>query len=156
MTAAPVIIESDALGAWLGLVGVLTGAAITTATTWLLNRQRLQVEQLHELEAAKGQVIASATSIIVLVGWYHGARSIQPDSRLRNPLGTESEWVEKIADALERLQSADRTIQLYGKRDVARASRLLVAQAADFARGQTKGPEGLDDAIASFREVWDS
>jgi hypothetical protein len=155
VTTAPVIIEPGSFSAWLGLVGVITGAAITTATNWLQNKHRDRAEQQHELQAAKGQLIASATSIIILVGWYHGARSIPPNSSLRNTLGTETEWVEKIANALERLQIADRVIQLHGQRDVAQASSQLVSEAAELARGGTSGPQGVDDAIASFKKVWD-
>ena len=109
---------------------LLTGAAITTATSWLQNRHCDRAEQQRELQAAKGQLIASATSVIVLVGWYHGARSISPNSSLRNTLGTETEWVEKIANALERLQMADRVIQLHGQSDVAQASDHVVPEAA--------------------------
>jgi hypothetical protein len=150
-----VIIKSDSVGAWLGLIGVITGAAITTATNWLQNRHRDRAEQQHELQEAKGQIIASATSKIILVEWYHGATLIPPNSSLRNNPGTESEWVEKIANALERLQIADRVIQLHGQRDVAQASSHVVSEAADLARGGTGDPQSVDDAIASFKKVWD-
>lgn len=154
MSGSPIIIESDALDAWLGLLGVITGAAITTVTTWFQNRHRDRAEQRRELEVAKGQLIASATSIVILVGWYHGARSISPGSDLRNVLGTESEWVEKIANALERLQLADRVIQLHGQTEVAQASGTVVSQAADLARGGRNGADDVDEAIAAFKEVW--
>jgi hypothetical protein len=44
MPVPPVIIEPDSLGPWLGLLGVVTGAAITTATNWLQNRRRDRAE----------------------------------------------------------------------------------------------------------------
>jgi hypothetical protein len=44
MPAPPVIIEPDSLGPWLGLIGVVTGVAITTAINWLQNRRRDRAE----------------------------------------------------------------------------------------------------------------
>jgi hypothetical protein len=149
-----VIIESDSLGAWLGLIGVLTGAAVATATTWVQRWYGDRSDRRKALEAAKGQLIAAATSLIVLVTWYHGARRIEPESQPRNALGSESEWVEKIAKALERVQIADRTIQLDAGIDIAVASGLIVSQATDYARGYTRDPEELDRAITSFKATW--
>ena len=37
-------IEPDSLGPWLGLIGVVTGVSITTATNWLQNRRRDRAE----------------------------------------------------------------------------------------------------------------
>jgi hypothetical protein len=151
MSAPTVIIESDSLDAWLGLIGVAIGVAVTTVTSWLQNRRHDRTEQLRELEASKGQLLASATSIVIITGWYDGARSIPADSPRRNILGTESEWVEKIANALERLQIADQVIQRYGKRGTAQASSRVVSETTDFARGIISSPQGVNDAIASFK-----
>jgi hypothetical protein len=147
---------SGSFNAWLGLIGVIMGAAITTVTSWLQSRYRDHTEQQRELQAAKGQVVASATSIILLVGWYHGARSIAPNSSLRNTLGNESEWVEKITNALERLQVADQIIQRHGQIDIAQASSGIVSATTDYAGGRASGPEGIDDAITSFKMVWNN
>jgi hypothetical protein len=151
MSAPTVIIESDSLDAWLGLIGVVIGVVVTTATGWLQNRRHDRTEQVRELEASKGQLIASATSIVILVGWYHGARSIPVNSSQRNILGTESEWVEKISNALERLQIADQVIQRYGKRGTAQASSRVVSETTDLARGATSSPRAVNDAIAAFK-----
>jgi hypothetical protein len=151
MTTPTVIIESDSLDAWLGLIGVIMGVAITTVTSWLQNRRHDHTEQQRELQGAKGQLVASATSIVILVGWYHGARTISPNSSLRNTLGTESEWVEKITNAIERLQIADQVIQRYGQRDTAQASSRVVSESTDLARGKTSNPQGVNDAITSFK-----
>jgi hypothetical protein len=130
---------------------VIMGVAITTVTSWLQNRRHDHTEQQRELQGAKGQLVASATSIVILVGWYHGARTISPNSSLRNTLGTESEWVEKITNAIERLQIADQVIQRYGQRDTAQASSRVVSESTDLARGKTSNPQGVNDAITSFK-----
>ena len=84
MSAPEVVIESDSLDAWLGLIGVAIGVIVTTTINWLQNRRHDHIEQLRELETSKGQLIASATSIVILVGWYQGARSIPVNSSRRN------------------------------------------------------------------------
>jgi len=147
---------SGSLDAWLGLIGVITGAAITTLTGWLQSRHRDHTDQQRELQASKGLVVASATSVVLLVGWYHGARSIAPSSSLRNTLGDESEWVEKITNALERLQVADQVIQRNGEIAVAQASNLIVSATTDLARGQSEGPQAVNDAITAFKLVWNN
>jgi hypothetical protein len=153
VTAPPVIVEPDSLAAWLGLIGVVAGIALTTATNWLQSRSGDHAERQRELQAAEGQLIASATSIVILSGWYQGAR--QPaKSSPSNTLGTESEWVEKIVSALERLQIADRVIQRRGQKDVAHASRHVVSQATGRARGTTDS-QSVNYAIEAFRQICD-
>lgn len=142
------------LGAWLGLIGVVTGAAITTGATWLQNRHRDRLEQQRELQAAIGQVTASATSIVLLVGWYHGARNIPQNSSLRNTMGDESEWVEKITNAVERLHVADQVIQRYGHDSLASASADLVFMSTEYARGRSNTSDSVNEAITSFKKAW--
>jgi hypothetical protein len=98
-------------------------------------------------------VVASATSVLILVQRDRNARPVTPTSaRTNEALAAESEWAEKITRAIERLQVADQVIQRYGQRDVAQASNRVVSAATDLARGRGGGL-GIDDAIKSFTSV---
>jgi hypothetical protein len=153
MSGATVIVESDSVGDWLGLIGVVAGVAITTAANWFQGNRHDRGERQDELDAATGQVIASATSVIILVERDIAARSATTGAPPRDTMGDESDWADKITRAIERLQIADQVVQRYGQKDSAQASGRIVSLATEFARNRGPGASAIDDAIASFAEI---
>jgi hypothetical protein len=153
MSGATVVVEPDSVGAWLGLIGVVAGVVITTGANWLQGTRRDRAERQRELDAATGQVIASATSVIILVQRDPTATAASTPPGDRSGVGTQAEWAEKITAAVERLQVADQVIQRYGQRNLARASSGVVYAATDFARHRSGGILAIDKAIKSYTEV---
>jgi hypothetical protein len=153
MSGPTVVVEPDSAGAWLGLIGVVAGVVITTGANWLQGARHSRAERQRELDTATGQVIASATSVIILVQRDATATTAATPPGARQSLGTEAEWAEKITAAVERLQVADQVIQRYGQRNLARASSGVVNAATDFARHGSGGILAIDKAIKSYTEV---
>jgi hypothetical protein len=153
MSGAAVVVEPDSVGAWLGLIGVVAGVAITTGANWLQGSRRDRAERQRELDAATGQVIASATSVIILVQRDPTATAAPAPPGDRSGVGTQAEWAEKITAAVERLQVADQVIQRYGQQNLAKASNRVVYAATDFARHRSGGILAIDEAIKSYTEV---
>jgi len=133
------------------LIGVVAGVVITTGANWLQGSRRDRSDRQRELAAATGQVIASTTSVIVLV--QRDPTNNPMVQSLSASYGAQSEWAEKITRAVERLQIADQVIQRCGQKDLAKASSHVVYEATEFARRRGGEIQSVDAAIMSFTEM---
>jgi hypothetical protein len=146
-----VIVQPDTIGPWIGVVGVVLGIAITTATDGLRSRRRDRKERLRANQAAADELLAAANTLIVVRGMFDMAVSSpgyggQGDS--------PSEWVMLWVRQSERIQKASEELQRYGPDNLA-ALGIKVAQAANVTPVRVKEdfPKELENLLAEFATV---
>jgi hypothetical protein len=143
-----VIVEPDTIGPWIGVVGVVLGIAITTATDSLRSGRKDRKERLRANQAAADELLAAANTLIVVRGMFDMAVSPQGyGGQGDSPV----EWIMLWVRQSERIQKASEELVRYGPDNLA-ALGMRVAKAANVTpvRAKEDFPKELENILSEF------
>jgi hypothetical protein len=143
--ATIVVVQSDTLAVWTGLVGALGGVALGASIDSLRTRAAERKRTRTELLRGGSEALAHAAAYV---------RASQASERAKD----EAAWVEVIDARQAALQAALMTIRVIGNNDLYKAAIWVVAAFLEpMPSGEDEGAveRRMDEANSRLREFKD-
>jgi hypothetical protein len=140
-----VIIEPDDIGPWVGLAGVIVGAAITVTVDWLRSRRTEAKERRRANQAAADELFAAANALITVRGVYNTQQA------QAEPM---HQWISLLMTQAERVQKSSEKLVRYAPPDLANLAMQVASAALKTAVHMGEGgfPAELERAMNKFAE----
>lgn len=144
--ATIVIVQSDELAAWTGLIGALGGVALGAGLDWWRTRVADRNRTRSELLRAASRVVTSAQALV-------RARAAAGDAK------DEAAWIEILETRSAAMNAALLTIRVIGNEKLETAAIDLLAVALEpMPPFDTQGPyrerlHGISEKLRVFRDI---
>lgn len=140
--ATVVIVQSDELAAWLGIAGVVVGAALTAGLQWWRDQGTEEKKRRRELRAAADELWGSANTLVAIAATLPAVQE-----------GNESglRWIQAMAAPAERVQIASQEVSRLSPVIAGAAKRVSTAAFA-YISANDKAPamKELSECLDAF------
>jgi hypothetical protein len=140
-----VIVEPDEIGPWIGLAGVIVGAAITVVVDWLRSKRTEHKERRRANRAAADELFAAANGLITARGAYN-----TPQAQAEPAY----QWISLLMEQCERVQKASQELVRYASPELANLAVQVSSAALKTAVHPGEGgyPVELETIMIAFAE----